>query len=321
MESKTADLCIYPLKNLDVWEMYKTCLGSFWVPEEIAITDDLSHWPKMSASERFLIKMVLAFFAQADQIVNDNLVENFIHEIGEHYKEAKYFYSMQSTIECIHAETYAILLDTYITDGNEKAQMFDAIQNFASIRKKAEWAQEYTDPQKKSLAERLMAFMIVEGLFFAGAFCVIFYFRDRGVLHGLSQSNQLISKDESAHVRFGALMYQKMIDDGLIERLSPREVHRAFKRAVEIEKEFITESIPTRLLGINAELMGQYIEFVADYLLKMLGYETIYDVKCPFAFMENISIQSKVNFFERRNEEYQITLEGQDINFTDDLDF
>ena len=289
---------LFPIQHDDIWGFYKRAEASFWTAEEIDLSPDLIDWEKkLNDDERHFVKHVLAFFAASDGIVNENLAENFLSEVQ--YTEAKFFYGFQITIENIHSETYSLLIDTYIKDTAEKNHLFNAIDTLECVKKKADWALRWIE--KGSFAERLVAFAAVEGIFFSGSFCSIFWLKKRGLMPGLSFSNELISRDEGLHCDFACLLYTKH----LINRLSKEQVQQIITDAVEIEKEFILEALPVKLIGMNSDLMSQYIEFVADRLLLELGNEKVYNVSNPFDFMEMISIQGKTNFFEKRVGEYQ----------------
>lgn len=289
---------LFPLKYHDIWEQYKTSQHSFWTAEEIDLAGDLVDWnTKLNNDEKHFIKMVLAFFAASDGIVNENLAENFLKEVQ--YPEAKCFYGMQIAIENIHSETYSLLIDTYIGDEGEKDKLFHAIDNYPSIMKKAEWALKWINSD--SFAERLIAFAAVEGIFFSGSFCSIFWLKKRGLMPGLCFSNELISRDEGLHCNFACLLHNKYITD----KVSPERIQEIICSAVDIECEFVTESLPVSLIGMNAKLMKQYIEFVADFWMVELGVKKVYNVENPFDFMDMISLQNKGNFFEKRISEYQ----------------
>jgi ribonucleoside-diphosphate reductase beta chain len=289
---------LFPIQHDDIWSFYKKAEASFWTAEEIDLSPDLIDWEnKLSDDERHFIKHVLAFFASSDGIVNENLAENFLSEVQ--YTEAKFFYGFQITIENIHSETYSLLIDTYIKDTAEKNYLFNAIETLDCVRRKADWALKWIE--KGSFAERLVAFAAVEGIFFSGSFCSIFWLKKRGLMPGLSFSNELISRDEGLHCDFACLLY----NNHLVNKLSKDQVRDIIAEAVEIEKEFILEALPVKLIGMNSELMSQYIEFVADRLLVELGNEKIFNVSNPFDFMDMISIEGKSNFFEKRVGEYQ----------------
>lgn len=289
---------LFPIEHNDIWSFYKKAEASFWTAEEIDLSQDLSDWEnRLTDNEKHFIKHVLAFFAASDGIVNENLAENFLSEVQ--YTEAKFFYGFQVAIENIHSETYSLLIDTYIKDSKEKAGLFNAIDTLECVRKKADWALRWIE--KGSFAERLVAFAAVEGIFFSGSFCSIFWLKKRGLMPGLAFSNELISRDEGLHCDFACLLYTKH----LVNRLPKEQVVEIIKDAVEIEKEFILEALPVKLIGMNSDLMSQYIEFVADRLLLELGSDKVYNVSNPFDFMDMISIEGKTNFFERRVGEYQ----------------
>jgi ribonucleoside-diphosphate reductase beta chain len=288
---------MFPLKYHDIWQMYKTAEHSFWTAEEIDLAQDLTDWnDRLNDDERHFIKMVLAFFAASDGIVNENLAENFLKEVQ--YPEARSFYGFQIAIENIHSETYSLLIDTYIKDSEERDRLFHAIDNFDSIKQKADWALRWIT--QASFAERLIAFAAVEGIFFSGSFCSIFWLKKRGLMPGLSFSNELISRDEGLHCRFACLLYNKYIKDKLPEE----RVREIICSAVDIERVFITESLPASLIGMNNKLMIQYIEYVADFWLNELGCSKVYNVPNPFDFMDMISLEGKGNFFEKRVSEY-----------------
>lgn len=288
---------VFPLKYHDIWEKYKTAEHSFWTAEEIDLGQDLTDWEeKLNDNERHYIKNVLAFFAASDGIVNENLAENFLKEVQ--YPEAKFFYGFQITMENIHSETYSLLIDTYIKDDKEKDHLFNAIETVPSVKKKADWALKWIESE--SFAERLIAFAAVEGIFFSGSFCSIFWLKKRGLMPGLAFSNELISRDEGLHCEFACLLHNKYITN----KVSQERITEIITEAVEIEKEFVTDSLPVSLIGMNAKLMGQYIEFVADYWLTELGCKKVYNAENPFDFMDMLSLQNKGNFFEKRVSEY-----------------
>jgi len=289
---------LFPIKYHDIWDFYKKSEASFWTAEEIDLAADLDDWEnKLNDDERHFIKHVLAFFAASDGIVNENLAENFLSEVQ--YTEAKFFYGFQVMMENIHSETYSLLIDTYIKNPAEKDKLFNAIDTLPCVKKKAQWALNWID--NGSFAERLVAFAAVEGIFFSGSFCSIFWLKKRGLMPGLSFSNELISRDEGMHCDFACLLYNNY----LINQLSKEKVKKIITDAVEIEKEFVTDSLPVKLIGMNSDLMNQYIEFVADRLLMELGNEKVYNSTNPFDFMDMISLQGKTNFFEKRVAEYQ----------------
>ena len=289
---------LFPIQHDDIWSFYKKAEASFWTAEEIDLAADLIDWDqKLNDDERHFIKHVLAFFAASDGIVNENLAENFLSEVQ--YTEAKFFYGFQVAIENIHSETYSLLIDTYIKDSAEKNYLFNAIDTLDCVKRKAEWALRWID--KGSFAERLVAFAAVEGIFFSGSFCSIYWLKKRGLMPGLSFSNELISRDEGLHCDFACLLYNNHV----VNKMTKEQVREIIVEAVEIEKEFILEALPVKLIGMNSDLMSQYIEFVADRLLNELGNEKVYNVSNPFDFMDMISIQGKTNFFEKRVGEYQ----------------
>jgi ribonucleoside-diphosphate reductase beta chain len=289
---------LFPIEHDDIWAEYKKQEASIWTAEEIDLSSDLVDWnDKLNDDERFFIKNVLAFFAASDGIVNENIAENFVMEVQ--YTEAKFFYGFQIMMENIHSETYSLLIDTYIQDRAEKDRLFNAIETLPFVKTKAEWALRWID--KGSFAERLIAFAAVEGIFFSGSFCSIFWLKKRGLMPGLTFSNELISRDEGMHCDFACLLY----NNHLVNKLPKTTVQKIITDAVDMEKEFVTEALPVRLIGMNADLMQQYIEFVADRLLVELGNEKVYNATNPFDFMDMISLQGKTNFFEKRVGEYQ----------------
>ncbi|WP_152269385.1 ribonucleoside-diphosphate reductase small subunit [Agriterribacter humi] len=287
---------ILPINYPKLWEMYKKHEASFWTAEEIDLSGDLQHWANLNDGERHFISHVLAFFAASDGIVNENLAVNFMSEVQ--LPEARCFYGFQIMMENIHSETYALLIDTYIKDPVEKDRLFHAIETIPAVKRKAEWALRWIE--NGSFAERLVAFAAVEGIFFSGSFCSLFWLKKRGLMPGLTFSNELISRDEGLHCEFACQLYSM-----LSNTLSQEDVHGIIKDAVEIEKEFITEALPVALIGMNAKLMQQYIEFVADRWLVELGYDKIFNAANPFDFMEMISLEGKTNFFEKRVGDYQ----------------
>lgn len=289
---------VFPIKHHDIWDKYKEAQMSNWTAEEIDLIQDVTDWEeKLNDDERHYIKNVLAFFAASDGIVNENLAENFLKEVQ--YAEAKFFYGFQIAIENVHSETYSLLIDTYIKDENEKDRLFHAIDTVPSVKKKAEWALKWIDSD--SFAERLIAFAGVEGIFFSGSFCAIFWLKKRGLMPGLTFSNELISRDEALHCTFACLLHKKYIKD----KVSEERIKEIICDAVEIEKEFISESLPVSLIGMNEKLMSQYIEFVADYWLVELGCSKVYNSENPFDFMDMLSLENKSNFFEKKVAEYQ----------------
>lgn len=307
---------LFPIQHDKIWEMYKQAEASFWTAEEIDLAPDMKDWEGLSPDERHFISHVLAFFAASDGIVNENLVINFMQDVT--IPEARCFYGFQIAIENIHAETYSLLIDTYIKDESEKTKMFHAIDTIPCVKKKADWALRWID-EAPSFAHRLIAFAAVEGIFFSGSFCSIFWLKKRGLMPGLSFSNELISRDEGLHCDFACLIYSMLQD-----KLSKKEVESIITDAVEYEKEFVSDALPVSLIGMNAEMMCQYIEFVADRLLVALGYDKVYNATNPFPWMEMISLQGKTNFFEKRVAEYQkagVTAGKEDHTFSIDEDF
>ncbi|MFM7618975.1 MAG: ribonucleotide-diphosphate reductase subunit beta [Bacteroidota bacterium] len=289
---------LFPIIHNDIWKFYKTAEASFWTAEEIDLGADIHDWgTKLNDNERHFIKHVLAFFAASDGIVNENLAENFVREVQ--YTEAKFFYGFQIMMENIHSETYSLLIDTYIKDTAEKNYLFKAIDNLDCVKKKANWALRWI--KNGSFAERLVAFAAVEGIFFSGSFCSIFWLKKRGLMPGLTFSNELISRDEGLHCDFACKLY----NDHLVNKLPQEKIKQIIEEAVAIEHEFVVDALPVKLIGMNSDLMCQYIEFVADRLLSELGNPRIYNVSNPFDFMDLISIQGKTNFFEKRVAEYQ----------------
>lgn len=289
---------LFPIQHNDIWSWYKLSEASFWTAEEIDLSSDLVDWEtKLSDNDKHFIKHVLAFFAASDGIVNENLAENFVSEVQ--YTEAKFFYGFQIMMENIHSETYSLLIDTYIKDPKEKDYLFHAVDNMECVKKKADWALRWI--KSGSFPERLVAFAAVEGIFFSGSFCSIFWLKKRGLLPGLTFSNELISRDEGVHCDFACHLYTKH----LINVLPSETVTNIIADAVSIEKEFVSDSLPVDLIGMNSKLMCQYIEFVADRLLSALGCNKIYNVENPFEWMDMISIQGKTNFFEKRVGDYQ----------------
>ena len=309
---------IFPIKHHDIWEFYKSMEASFWTAEEIDLSQDLNDWNnKLSDEERYFVKHILAFFAASDGIVNENLAENFVNEVQ--YAEAKFFYGFQIMMENIHSETYSLLIDTYVKDEAEKDELFNALEVFPAIKKKADWALKWIESD--SFAERLIAFAAVEGIFFSGAFCSIYWLKKRGLMPGLTFSNELISRDEGVHCDFAVHLH----NHHLVNKVPKERIRSIIVDALNIEREFITESLPVSLIGMNAALMTQYLEFVADRLLVELGCEREYNTSNPFDFMDMISLQGKTNFFEKKVAEYQKSgvmntdVDAQKISF--DADF
>lgn len=296
---------IFPIKNPDLWTKYKQHMAVFWTAEEIDLSKDMKDWEKLTEGEQFFIKNILGFFAGADGIVMENLALRFLSEVQ--LPEAKFFYSCQNLLEAVHSETYSLLIDTYIHDREEKEKILNAIQTIPCVQKKGEWALQWIHGKDVEFATRLVAFAAVEGIFFSGSFCAIFWLKQRGLLPGLTLSNEFIARDEGLHTEFACLLYKK-----LNNRLKKKEVVRILSEAVDVEKNFITESIPCQLIGMNATLMKQYIEYVADRLLLQLGYSTHYGTPNPFSFMENISLENKDNFFEKRVSTYAKATVGKE---------
>ena len=317
LEENKNRFVLFPIQHDDIWSFYKRAEASFWTAEEIDLQQDQVDWEsKLNDNERHFIKHVLAFFAASDGIVNENLAENFLSEVQ--YTEAKFFYGFQIAIENIHSETYSLLIDTYIKDNNDKKYLFNAIDTMDCVKKKADWALRWID--EGNFAERLVAFAAVEGIFFSGSFCSIFWLKKRGLMPGLSFSNELISRDEGLHCDFACLLYNNHV----VNKLSKDQIKKIILDAVEIEKEFILDALPVKLIGMNSDLMSMYIEFVADRLLVELGNDKVFNVANPFDFMEMISIQGKTNFFEKRVGEYQkagVLNNDSDQKFTMNEDF
>jgi len=307
---------IFPIKHHDLWAFYKKAEASFWTAEEIDLSEDVEQYSALTDGERHFINNVLAFFAASDGIVNENLAENFISEVQ--YAEAKFFYGFQIMMENIHSETYSLLIDTYVKNPAEQEKYFKAIETIPCVKRKAEWALEWID--SPSFAERLVAFAAVEGIFFSGSFCSIFWLKKRGLMPGLSFSNELISRDEGLHCDFACHVHNNHV----VDKVPKDKIKEIISSALEIEKEFITKSLPVDLIGMNADLMKQYLEFVADRLLLDLECDKIFNSENPFDFMQNIALQNKTNFFEKRVAEYSKsnvgeTAESADLNF--DMEF
>lgn len=306
---------MFPIKYDDIWAMYKKQVDCFWRAEEIDLSKDLDDWVKLNADEKQFISMILAFFAASDGIVLENLAQRFMSDVQ--ISEARAFYGFQIAMENIHSETYSLLIETYIKDKEEKHKFFNAIENYPCIKKKSDWAQKWIHDNRSSFATRLVAFACIEGIFFSGAFCSIFWLKKRGLMPGLTFSNELISRDEALHCEFAILLYSK-----LEKKLSKARIHEIIKECVEIEIEFICEALPCRLIGMNSELMGQYIQFVADRLCVQLGYPKIYNAANCFPFMELISLEGKTNFFEKRLGDYalaNVNKTDSDFDFTDEF--
>jgi ribonucleotide reductase beta subunit family protein with ferritin-like domain len=306
---------MFPLQYADIWELYKKQVDCFWRAEEVDLSKDLTDWAKLTPDEKHFITMVLAFFAASDGIVLENLALRFMGDVQ--VAEARSFYGFQIAMENIHSEMYSLLIDTYVNDSVEKDRLFHATSNFPCITKKADWAKKWIADNRSSFASRLVAFAAIEGIFFSSSFASIYWLKKRGILPGLTFSNELISRDEALHTEFAIMLYKKMNS-----KLSKKRIHEIIKEAVEIETEFITVAIPCKMIGMNCKLMTQYIQFVADRLCVQLGYEKIYNSTNPFDFMELISVESKVNFFERTNSEYAMankTVDDDCFNFSCDF--
>jgi ribonucleoside-diphosphate reductase subunit M2 len=295
---------MFPIKYNDIWDMYKKQIDCFWRAEEIDLTKDLSNWESLNEDEKYFISMILAFFAASDGIVLENLAVRFMNDVQ--VSEARAFYGFQIAMENIHSQTYSLLIETYIKDTDEKNKLFNAIENFPCIKKKSDWAQKWIRDNRSSFATRLVAFACIEGIFFSGSFCSIYWLKKRGLMPGLTFSNELISRDEALHCEFAVLLYSK-----LVKKVDKARIHEIIKEAVEIEIEFICNALPCKLIGMNSELMTQYIKFVADRLVVQLGYKKIYNVINPFDFMELISLEGKTNMFERKISEYSLANKTQ----------
>ena len=296
LEENKNRFVLFPLEHHDIWDFYKKAQQVFWTAEEIDLQQDLNDWEKLNEGEKHFVKHVLAFFAASDGIVNENLAENFVAEVQ--YTEAKFFYGFQILMENIHSETYSLLIDTYIKDKEEQNHLFNAIDTVPAVQKKAEWALKWIGSD--SFVERLIAFAAVEGIFFSGSFCSIFWLKKRGLMPGLSFSNELISRDEGLHTDFAVHLYNNHIEN----KLSKERLLEIIDSALTIEKEFITEALPVSLIGMNSNLMKQYLEYVSDRLLVDLGVGKVYNAENPFDFMTNIALQNKTNFFEKRVADY-----------------
>mgnify|MGYP001315319785 CR=1 FL=1 len=290
---------MFPIEDQSIWDMYKKQVECFWRAEEVDLSKDMTNWKSLNDDERHFISMILAFFAASDGIVIENLGMRFMSEVQ--LSEARAFYGFQIAMENIHSEMYSLLIEKYITDKAQKDKLFHALEQFPCIKKKADWALKWINDKRSSFASRLVAFACVEGIFFSGAFCSIYWLKNRGLMPGLTFSNELISRDEALHTEFAVLLYNK-----LNKKLDKKRINEIIKEAVDIEKEFICDALPCRLIGMNSELMSQYIEFVADRLIVQLGYDKIYNTSNPFNFMEMISIEGKTNFFEKRVGEYAL---------------
>ena len=308
---------IYPIKHHEIWKMYKKALASFWVPEEIDFSQDIDDWNNLKDEEKQFLSLILAFFAASDGIVNENLASNFTTEVQ--YPEARCFYGLQIAMENIHSETYSLIIETYIKDNTTKAYLFNAIDTIPSIHQKAKWAMKWCNPNNASFPERCIAFAAVEGIFFSGSFCAIFWIKQQGKLHGLAHANEFISRDEGLHCDFACLIYNQ-----LVNKLAYETVSNIITSAVEIEASFIKEALPNKLLGMNANMMKQYIKFCADRMMVALHLKKIYHTSNPFPWMTMISLQGKSNFFEKKVSEYalsKVTTENQGNNFCLDTDF
>tara|TARA_Y100000389_G_C17467694_1_gene527136 strand:- start:628 stop:1692 length:1065 start_codon:yes stop_codon:yes gene_type:complete len=297
---------IFPIQYDDIWQFYKKAEASFWTAEEIDLQQDLVDWEKLNENEQYFVKNVLAFFAASDGIVNENLAENFVSEVQ--YAEAKFFYGFQIAMENIHSETYSLLIDTYVKNKEEKDRLFNALETIPAVQKKAEWALKWVESD--SFAERLIAFAAVEGIFFSGSFCSIFWLKSRGLMPGLSFSNELISRDEALHCDFATHLHNNHVTN----KVSKERIREIISSALEIEKEFITESLPVSLIGMNSKLMSEYLEYVADALLADLNCPAIFGTKNPFDFMSNIALENKTNFFEKRVGDYAKSGVGSDTS-------
>lgn len=316
IEDKTR-FVLFPIKHDDIWKMYKKAEASFWTAEEIDLADDIKDWDKLTKNEKHFISNILAFFAASDGVINENLAMNFSSEVQS--SEARCFYGFQIAIENIHSEVYSLLIDTYIKDNDYKNHLLNAIETIPCVQKKSEWTLKWFNKNDTSFAERLVAFASVEGIFFSGSFCSIFWFKKRGLMPGLCFSNELISRDEGMHTDFACLLYSK-----LINKLSEEQIYNIISDAVKIESDFVKDSLPVNLIGMNSTLMIQYIQFCADHLIISLGYNKLYKVSNPFDWMESISLQGKTNFFEKRVSEYAISGVGVDpskniVSFDEDF--
>jgi len=302
---------IFPIEYNDIWEFYEKHQAALWTAEEVDLSGDIRDWENLSDNERYFIKNILSFFAASDGIVNENLAENFYREVQ--YPEAKFFYGFQLAMENIHGLMYSLLIDTYISNGKEKLECFRALENIPAVAKKANWALNWIE--NKSFAERLVAFAAVEGIFFSGSFCSIFWLKSRGLMQGLCNANALIFKDENLHCDFAI----HLLNNHIVNKPSEKRIKEILLSALEIEKEFITESLPVSLIGMNSNLMKQYLEFVTDQLLVKLGCKKVFNVDQPFKFMEQIAVETKGNFFESRTVEYQKAKLNETISFDDDF--
>ena len=314
-----AQISLYPIRRTDIWDMYKQQVASFWTVEEVDLSTDLKDFNNLTFDEKHFIKNVLAFFVNSDVLVAENLATNFLHEIK--FQEAKMFYGFQLAMENIHTEMYSLLIEQYIKDEREKEKLVNAIRELPCVFDKSKWAQKYMDPSR-DFATRLIAFAVYEGVFFSGSFCAIFWLKKRGLMKGLSFSNELISRDEGLHCQFACLLYNNYIEKEY--KLTEKEIHKIIIGALEVEKRFISDSLPVSLIGMNEAEMIEYIKFVADFLLIKLKYKKLYNAKNPFDFMEAISLESKTNFFENRVAEYSksgLCVDKEDMVFDLEADF
>jgi ribonucleoside-diphosphate reductase beta chain len=302
---------IFPIEHNDIWEFYKQHQAAFWTAEEVDLSNDIRDWQNLTDNERYFIKNILSFFASSDGIVNENLAENFLKEVQ--YPEAKFFYGMQIAMENIHSLMYSLLIDTYISNHQEKIESFRALEYLPAVQKKAKWALDWIE--NSSFQERLVAFAAVEGIFFSGSFCSIFWLKSRGLMQGLCNANTLIFKDENLHCDFAI----HLINNHVVDKPDESRIRQIILSALEIEKEFITESLPVSLIGMNSNLMKQYLEFVTDGLLVKFGCKKEFNVEQPFKFMEQIAVETKGNFFESRTMEYQKAKLNEKVSFTDDF--
>ena len=302
---------IFPIEHNDIWEFYKQHQAAFWTAEEVDLSNDIRDWQNLTDNERYFIKNILSFFASSDGIVNENLAENFLKEVQ--YPEAKFFYGMQIAMENIHSLMYSLLIDTYISNHQEKLESFRALEYLPAVQKKAKWALDWIE--NSSFQERLVAFAAVEGIFFSGSFCSIFWLKSRGLMQGLCNANTLIFKDENLHCDFAI----HLINNHVVDKPTESKIKEIILSALEIEKEFITESLPVSLIGMNSNLMKQYLEFVTDGLLVKFGCKKEFNVEQPFKFMEQIAVETKGNFFESRTMEYQKAKLNEKLSFTDDF--
>lgn len=313
-ESKNRHV-MFPVEYPDIFEMYKKHVSTFWTADELNFQQDLIDLEKLTSNEKYFINHVLAFFAASDGIVSENLGQRFSNDVPK--AEVRAFYAFQNAMEQVHSESYSLLIDSYVKDPVEKDLLFNAVSNFPAIKEKSEWCLKWISDVLAPFSQRLVAFAIVEGVFFSASFCAIFWMRERGLLPGLSFANQLISRDEGLHTQFACLLYSK-----LNNKLEESVIHEMFKEAVDIEMHFITESIPCAMIGMNSDLMKEYIKFIADYTIMMLGYKPLYHSKNPFAFMEFASLEGKTNFFEKRVSEYsKAVITNDDFKVDIDGDF